>query len=553
FPIYALVFANIIDAFSTRGSQLENEAKKWCVFFVILACGYFIFTFLQNGLFGLASEYLTERLRKSMFRAILNQEIGYFDDDRNSTGSLTSNLSTDAQRVQGVSGVTLGAILQILTTLVASLIVSFYFGWKLAAVATAALPFLILSNKFRMDIFTYFSEKSKENYQKSAQVACEAVASIRTVQSLTREKAVFEAYSAYLQEPLRNGYKSALLNTPLYALATAFSFMINFIVFLYGGRLMAYEGYTTKTFFTVFVAIIFGANGIGRIFAYAPDLNKAKNAGQAILKLLNRKPMIDSASLASGEKITQLEGHVRFADVKFTYPHRPEVKVLRGLNIEVKPGQFAALVGPSGCGKSTSIGLLERFYNVSGGEILIDKKNLSLYNVTEYRKQIGLVSQEPNLFDLSIKENICFGLDYIPSQEEIERVCKEANIHDFIISQPDKYDTKVGPKGGQMSGGQKQRISIARALIRNPKILLLDEATSALDAESEKLVQEALDKASKGRTTIAIAHRLSSIQHADIIFVLKDGVVVEKGTHYELYQKGGVYHELAVQQNLNIV
>lgn len=203
-----------------------------------------------------------------------------------------------------------------------------------------------------------------------------------------------------------------------------------------------------------------------------------------------------------------------------------------------------------GCGKSTTIGLIERFYDADSGQITLDGYNIARLNVAAYRKSIGLVSQEPNLFDFSIRENIAFGCDYIPSSEEIEKAAKEANIHEFICSLPEKYETKVGSKGNQLSGGQRQRIAIARALIRNPTVLLLDEATSALDAESEKVVQAALDKAAHGRTTIAIAHRLSTVQNADVIYVLKDGVVAEQGTHSELFALGGLYHELAVQQNL---
>ncbi|KAJ3318973.1 GTPase-activating protein [Boothiomyces sp. JEL0866] len=550
YPFFAISFASIIGVFSDKGSDLETQADFWAVVFVIISIVYFIFTFLQNALFGFAAELLTERLRKWTFAAILRQDIAFFDDEKNSTGALTSNLSSDAQKVQGASGVTLGTILQIIVNLLGNIIVAIIYGWKLALVATATLPILVGTSMFRMMIFTFFANKSKAAYEKSAQVACESVAAIKTVQSLTRERTVHQRYKDQLVAPLRAGLKSAILNTPFYAFSNCANFLINALVFWYGGQLIAYEGYTIQHFFTVFVAIIFGAQGVGRVFAYAPDLTKAKDSGENIIKLLNRRPKIDSSQ--EGAKIENPAGHVKLQNVKFHYPHRAEVKVLKGLNIEVKPGQFAALVGPSGCGKSTTIGLLERFYDPTGGQVIVDGQDVSKLNVAAYRNIIGLVSQEPNLFDMTIKENIMFGCDFIPTQEEIETACKSANIHDFIMSLPDNYNTRVGAKGGQMSGGQKQRIAIARALIRKPKILLLDEATSALDAESEKVVQEALDSAAKGRTTISIAHRLSTIQHADVIFVLKDGILEEKGTHMELYKKGGVYYELAVQQNLSV-
>jgi ATP-binding cassette subfamily B (MDR/TAP) protein 1 len=217
---------------------------------------------------------------------------------------------------------------------------------------------------------------------------------------------------------------------------------------------------------------------------------------------------------------------VEFQDVHFRYATRKHVPVLRGLNLKILPGQYVALVGISGSGKSTIVSLIERFYDVLAGHVLVDGKDISTFNISSYRKYIALVSQEPTLYQGSIRENVMLGTtNENVTQEEIEAACRNANIHDFIASLPQGYDTDCGAKGVQLSGGQKQRIAIARALVRNPKILLLDEATSALDSSSEKVVQEALDQAAKGRTTVAIAHRLSTIQKADIIYVLDQGVV----------------------------
>jgi ATP-binding cassette subfamily B (MDR/TAP) protein 1 len=292
---------------------------------------------------------------------------------------------------------------------------------------------------------------NKSAYEKSAQQACEAVAAVKTVQSLTREKAVLDHYTNTLQEPYSNGVKSAFINTSIYALSQPINFLINGLVFYYGGNLMAYEGYSQKQFFTVFTAVVIGSQGAGRIFAYAPDFAKAAEAGQNIIRLLDRKPLIDSKS-TEGEQLTAVEGHIEFQNVQFRYPHRPHVTVLNGLNIKVKPGQFCALVGPSGCGKSTTIGLLERFYDPNSGRIFVDGKDISKLHLNGYRDVIGLVSQEPNLFDLSVRENIAFGCQTPPTEEEIIRAAKEANIHDFIMSLPDQYDTSVGAKGSQMSG-----------------------------------------------------------------------------------------------------
>jgi ATP-binding cassette, subfamily B (MDR/TAP), member 1 len=279
------------------------------------------------------------------------------------------------------------------------------------------------------------------------------------------------------------------------------------------------------------------------------------------LTLFDNLPKIDFWS-EKGEVVDKIDGDVELKDVHFRYATRKHVPVLRGLNLRIKPGQYAALVGISGSGKSTIVSLIERFYDVLSGQVLVDGKDISTLNIRSYRQHLALVSQEPTLYQGSIRENVLLGAASkdVP-QQDIEAACRQANIHDFIVSLPQGYNTDCGAKGVQLSGGQKQRIAIARALIRNPKILLLDEATSALDSSSEKVVQEALDQAAKGRTTIAVAHRLSTIQKADIIYVLDQGVVyttllilltssAESGTHDELYALKGRYFEMVQAQAL---
>jgi ATP-binding cassette subfamily B (MDR/TAP) protein 1 len=279
-------------------------------------------------------------------------------------------------------------------------------------------------------------------------------------------------------------------------------------------------------------------------------MSKAKQAAQELKVLFDRAPRIDTWS-DTGKPLTSVSGTVEFRDVHFRYPTRPEQPVLRGLDLLVKPGQYIALVGASGCGKSTTIALLERFYDPLSGGIYIDGQEISSLNINDYRSFIALVSQEPTLYQGTIRENVLLGADRTDvSDSDIEFACREANIYDFIMSLPEGFNTVVGSKGSMLSGGQKQRVAIARALLRDPKILLLDEATSALDSESEHVVQTALDKAAKGRTTIAVAHRLSTIQKADVIYVFDQGRIVESGKHQELMQKGGRYSELVNLQSL---
>jgi len=325
------------------------------------------------------------------------------------------------------------------------------------------------------------------------------------------------------------------------------------LIFWYGSRLVSFLEVSTFAFFIALMSTTFGSIQAGNVFSFVPDMSSAKGAAGDIITLLDSIPDIDAESTEGG-RLKLVEGHIRLEDVHFRYPTRPGVRVLRGLNLEVKPGTYIALVGASGSGKSTVIQLIERFYDPLAGRVTIDGQNIADLNVQDYRKHISLVSQEPTLYAGTVRFNILLGaikpMEEV-TQEEIEAACRDANILDFIKSLPDGFDTEVGGKGSQLSGGQKQRIAIARALLRNPKVLLLDEATSALDSNSERVVQEALDLAAKGRTTIAIAHRLSTIQNADRIYFIADGRVAESGTHDELLSRRGGYYEYVQLQALS--
>ncbi|KAL5048848.1 P-loop containing nucleoside triphosphate hydrolase protein [Aspergillus fruticulosus] len=292
-------------------------------------------------------------------------------------------------------------------------------------------------------------------------------------------------------------------------------------------------------FFLCFSAVIFGTQSAGTIFNFAPDIAKARYAAASLKALFDWTPDIDSWS-HDGETVQSIEGHVEFRNVHFRYPMRPNQLILRGLNLHVKPGQYVAFVGASGCGKSTAIALLERFYNPVLRGVYVDGQEISSLNINNYRSHLALVSQEPTLYQGTNRENIMLGTDRDDvSEDEMVLYCKNANIYDFIISLPDGFNTLIGSKG-----------SMLPALLCNPRILLLDEATSALDSESEKLVQATLDTAAQGRTTIAVAHRLSTVQKADMIYVFNQGCSIECETHSELMQKRSAYFELVSLQNL---
>ncbi|KAJ3019962.1 GTPase-activating protein [Thoreauomyces humboldtii] len=563
-PIFAILFGHFIGLFSENAptaserSQLRSDANFWALMFLIIGIANLFASFVKFAMFGISGERLTTRLRDRSFRSMMRQSIDWFDEERHSVGALTTNLSNDAQNVQNLSGQIAGNLLELFASIAGGAIVAVVTGWKLGLVVLSTLPLMVAANKWRMDLLRKGNQATKPYYESSAQVACEAVGAMRTVAALGRENDVATTYHSDLEVPLKIGMRNAIGNTAIYAFSQTITFLINALGFWYGGTLIVRGDYGgadgTRIFFTTFMAIVFASQAAGRVFSLMPDVSKAKDSAEDILALIDSQPRIDNWN-AEGIKVdpAKVQGKVEFRDVHFVYPNRPSIKVLRGLNITIEPGQFVALVGPSGCGKSTTIGLMERFYDVTGGSVLVDGTPLTDLSLPSLRECISLVGQEPNLYNMSLRDNIVYGLPASAgpaTEERIIQAAKDANIHDFIISLPDGYDTSLGGKGTQLSGGQKQRIAIARALIRNPKILLLDEATSALDATSEKVVQVALDAAAKGRTTIAIAHRLSSIKSADKIYVFKEGVVAEAGSHSELIEAKGLYYGLVVQQDL---
>ncbi|CAF1393317.1 unnamed protein product [Rotaria sp. Silwood1] len=376
------------------------------------------------------------------------------------------------------------------------------------------------------------------------------IQNIRTVFQLTKETHFYDQYSQIIDTIHRSSIKRAHILGILFSLANAAIYFaiaafVSYATFLFDKGTVSFEN-----MFMVLNAVLLAAHTISEELALFPDYGKAIEAAENIFKLLKRKPTIDNES-KDGLEITDFTGQLDFEDVYFNYPNRPQSVILRNFKLNIKPGQKVALVGTSGCGKSTTIQLIERFYDVNIGRLLIDSKDIRTLNLQWYRSQIGIVSQEPVLFDMSIRENIAYGDNSrkdIPL-DEIIQAAKNANIHDFIQLLPYRYETNCGTKGTQLSGGQKQRIAIARALLRNPKILLLDEATSALDSENEKIVQDALDHAQQNRTSITIAHRLSTIQNADMICVFHNGEIVESGSHDELLALGGRYYQLVTTKD----
>ncbi|KAJ5080960.1 ABC multidrug transporter mdr1 [Penicillium angulare] len=555
-PTQAFLYSRAIASMSLPSSEytkLRSEVNFWSGIFLLTG----IIQFFTAATMGIAFAYCSERLirnaRSKAFRAILRQDINFFDREENSVGALTSFLSTQTKALAGISGQTLGTIMSCITTLVASLTIALAFGWKLSLVVMCGVPILLGCGFYRYEMLARFQSRSKDAYQESAAYACEATSAIRTVAALTREADVAERFHQQLEAQTYRSLIAVAKSSTMYAASMAMVFFCVALGFWWGGTLVANGEMNTLRFFICFTEVLFGAQSAGTVFSFSGDMGKAKNAAIQTRTLLEREPPIDTWS-ERGERVWKMEGEVEFRDVHFRYPTRPQQPVLRGLDLTIKPGQYVALVGPSGCGKSTTISLLERFYDCLDGGVFVDGRNIVDLNINSYREHIALVSQEPTLYQGTIKDNLLLGVESREiTDAEIEKACQDANIYDFIISLPDGFNTVVGTKGGMLSGGQKQRVAIARALLRRPKILLLDEATSALDSESEKIVQTALDSAAKGRTTIAVAHRLSTIQKADLIYVFEAGRIVEAGNHTELMRRRGRYFELVSLQSLDAI
>ncbi|OCT75760.1 ATP-binding cassette sub-family B member 5 isoform X1 [Xenopus laevis] len=551
YPSFSIFYARVIAVFASNDPEkIQNDANIYSVLFVVVSVVTLIAYTIRGYMFGRSGETLTMRLRHMAFKAMMQQDIAWFDDKDNNTGALTTRLATDASEIQTATGSRLGLVAENVVGIILTVVIAFAYGWEMSLLAIAMAPCLVIAGMLEFNAVAGFATQDKKQLQKSGKIATEAVDNIRTLVSLTRERTFEQMYAESLQKPYRNAQRKAHMYGLCFAAGQSFIYFIHASVFRFGAYLIKVERMNVEEVFLVFNVIAFGALILGNTLSFAPDYAKATSAARYLFALFEMKPTIDSFS-QQGQKPDHFSGSLQFRNVSFNYPTRSDVAVLKDLCVKVESGQTVAFVGSSGCGKSTSVQLLQRFYDPQEGEVLFDDVDAKCFNVQWLRSQMGIVSQEPVLFDCSIAENIAYGDNSrTVSMDEIQSAAKAANAHLFIEGLPQKYDTRVGGKGSQLSGGQKQRIAIARALIRAPKILLLDEATSALDNESEKVVQQALDQAREGRTCILIAHRLTTVQNADIIVVMNKGKIMEHGSHQELLAQRGAYYDLVNAQTI---
>ncbi|EEF43200.1 ABC transporter B family member 21 isoform X1 [Ricinus communis] len=548
-PIFGLLLANIIKTYYEKEDQLRKDSRFWALIFVLVGLVSLVTTPMSTYFFSVAGCRLIKRIRLMFFEKVVNMEIAWFDEPEHSSGAIGASLSADAAAMRGLVGDTFALLIQNTATGIAGLVIAFHANWQIALVILVLLPLMGLSGYVQLKSMKGFNANAKKMYEKASQVASDAVSSIRTVASFCAEEKVMQLYQKNCDGPLKAGKMRALISGIGFGLSFFFLFFFYAVSFYVGAHLVDHGKATFTEVFRVFFALSMAALGISQSNSLAPDANKARSSAASIFTILDQKSKIDPSD-PSGTIIENLKGEIEFRHVGFQYPLRPDIQIFQDFSLAIQSGKIVALVGESGSGKSTVIALLQRFYNPDSGKITLDGIEIQRLRLKWLRQQMGLVSQEPVLFNDSIRANIAYGREANATEAEIMAAAELANAHCFISSLKQGYDTIVGERGVQLSGGQKQRVAIARAIVKAPRILLLDEATSALDAESERGVQDALERVMVGRTTLVIAHRLSTIKCADKIAVLKNGEIVEKGKHKTLINiKNGIYASLMAPQS----
>ncbi|XP_055813951.1 ABC transporter B family member 21-like isoform X2 [Solanum dulcamara] len=543
-PIFGVLLSNVIKTFYEPAHELRKHSRFWSLLFVGLGLATLLATPLRTFFFAVAGCKLIKRIRLMCFEKVVYMEVSWFDRKENSIGAIGSRLSTDAASVRGMVGESLALLVQNTSTAIAGLVIGLEASWQLALIMIVMVPLIGLNGYLHMKYVSGFGADAKKLYEDASQVASEAVGSIRTVASFSAEEKVLQLYKRKCEGPVRAGIKGGLLSGAGFGFSMFCLYSVYAASFYAGARLIESGKVTFAEVFRVFYGLSLTATAISQSGGLAPDSTKAKTGASSIFALLDRQSKIDSSD-NSGMTLENVKGNIEFQHVSFNYPSRPEAQVLKDLCLAISSGETVALVGESGSGKSTVISLLQRFYDLDSGLITLDGIEIQKMNVKWLREQMGLVSQEPILFNDTIRANIAYGKETDATEAEILAAAELANAHNFISGLQQGYETIVGERGIQLSGGQKQRVAIARAIVKCPKILLLDEATSALDSESEKVVQDALHRVRSGRTTVVVAHRLSTIKGVDVIVVIKDGVIVEKGNHETLVNRqDGIYASL---------
>ncbi|CAF1182935.1 unnamed protein product [Adineta steineri] len=533
----------------------ENVMHLVYLFFgfslLMLVCG-----FLERICWTTATKRQTSRMSVLLFQSLIQRNMTYFDT--NQTTQYNSKLFTNVEKIKNGIGFEFVMVIALILGMIFSIIICFILNWKLSLIMSCIIPIVLGISLMFAKFVAKETQEQLSTYSKAGQIAQEVFSSLRTVLSFNGSKLEQKQYDKELQI---NEW-CTVRKDAAYGVLFGWFFFISFIVysigFTFGSILISYTTHHTLNVSEIIIVVNMFAHTLTYLNSIGPffqSISEAQGAAVSVFRLidevhdenLNEKEILQE-NISHENSISDINGDIEFDNVSFSYPSRENATALNNLKLIARANQTTALVGSSGCGKSTCVSLLLRYYEPSSGRIMIGGQSLTDYKIKPFRQHIGVVSQEPILFGISIYENIRFG-KLNATREEIENAAEQANAHKFIMKLPNKYETLVGERGIQLSGGEKQRIALARALVKQPSILLLDEATSALDNVSERVVQEALDRACKNRTTIVIAHRLTTIKNADYIYVLDEGSVIEEGTHETLLAKdGGRYQTMVKMQ-----
>ncbi|PPD78516.1 hypothetical protein GOBAR_DD24565 [Gossypium barbadense] len=511
-PVYAFSLGSMISVyFLTNHDEIKEKTKIYALCFLGLSVFSFLINVGQHYNFAYMGEYLTKRIRERMLSKILTFEVGWLDQDENSSGAICSRLAKDANVVRSLVGDRMALVVQTISAVTIAFTMGLVIAWRLALVMIAIQPIIIICFYARRVLLKSMSQKAIKAQEESSKLAAEAVSNLRTITAFSSQDRILKMLDKAQEGPRRESIRQSWFAGIGLGTSTSLTTCTWALDFWYGGKLMSHGYITAKALFETFMILVSTGRVIADAGSMTSDLAKGSDAVGSVFAILDRYTRIEPED-PDGYKPEKITGHVELRDIDFAYPARPDIMIFKGFSLKIEAGKSTALVGQSGSGKSTIIGLIERFYDPLEGAVKIDGRDIRSYHLRSLRKHIALVSQEPTLFA---------GLK-------------------------DGYHTWCGERGVQLSGGQKQRIAIARAILRNPAILLLDEATSALDSQSEKAVQDALERVMVGRTSVIVAHRLSTIQNCDQIAVLDKGKVIEKGTHQSLLAKGptGAYFSL---------
>ncbi|MEQ8810954.1 MAG: ABC transporter transmembrane domain-containing protein, partial [Imperialibacter sp.] len=539
---FPYVAGKLIDVASGKGSWLLNDITSIALALIGILLVQSIVSFFRVYFFATVSERTVADIRTHLYQKLIRLPMTFYDSKR--TGELISRITSDVTMIQDTFTVTLAELIRQTSILIIGLGLIFYTMPSLSVFMLATFPVLILAAMFFGRFIRKMSKKTQDALANASVVAEETLQSVHTIKAFTNEQYEIKRYRASMSAVVKVALKTATYRAGFisFVIFALFGGIVG--VMWYGATLVQNGEMTVGDLlsFVLYTTFIGGSiAGLGDLFG---QIQKAIGASERILEILEETEEVESKEQES----INIEGEIAYENVTFSYPTRKEMPVLKNISFHVPHGSKVALVGQSGAGKSTIIQLLMRFYQPDTGKILIDGKDNQSYSISALRKHIGIVPQEVILFGGTILENIRYGKPDA-TEDEVVEAARQANALDFILSFPEQFDTIVGERGIKLSGGQRQRIAIARAILKNPSILILDEATSSLDAESERLVQDALEKLMKDRTTIIIAHRLATIRKVDRIYVIGDGQITEEGTHDELTtDEEGKYSQLVKLQ-----